>query len=674
VTVPPSASTPAAQAAAPSLDTIFRDHAIKVLNALEAGHASSAFTQLETLRKLPAAAEPLAAGLAYHLAALVSLRLEEMSKTLSAFESAHAQAPDTRQHIEALAIMNARLGRVPEAVYYAKLATGAPRRLDIPGLLPAWMGSFEAYFYRIQDEPVRKRAAMEAQECHWNEAEKFYRQATELNAEDAIAWRGLADARRHLGRPYEALDALLTLHKLDPNKPEDIADLGRTMALLGEWDQAGDCSRHVACLATGGEALAWEPVRLLFDRPDQNLHPAPETAIAAAVEHWSQAVAMPPPMGRAMPTSPGGRRLRLGVLSRRWHEHDGLETILPLLMALPRHSVELHGYADGHARTPLARRLHGAATSWLEIGELDDETLAVILKNDGLDALIDLDGPQHRQRRVVFRSRPVPLQISLGDLAASAGACGFDAVLGDRWTHPETGTDASGAVPVLRIDGIGATLPGDLVLLTPQIARSPTVEGPGRPIVYGTAAGPGRIGAATAQLWAEILRADGRASLRILNDRIGGIHGAQAILEHFKALGLGDRLSFAQEDTDWAGYLGSIDVLLDPPGNADAEAALIAAAGGVPVVSLSGSLPASRILAGWLELIGQSRLAAVDGKGYVAAALAAGSPDGMAARRLALAMDVATESREGARRRALALETALRDLIADRLAGPAEGI
>jgi predicted O-linked N-acetylglucosamine transferase (SPINDLY family) len=615
----------------------------RALDALGVADAPGAFRFINDI-----AGEPSTAGyktaLVYHLIGLVSLYLDETSRAVEAFETAHKLAPDIRDHLEALAALYARLGRVVDALFYGKMAVTAKRRVGIPGVLPVWLGSFEQHFYRIEDQPLQKRAARAALKEDWAATEKYFRQSVEVDTEDAGAWRGLALALRRLHRPHEALDALIALHRLVPDDIDDIAALGDTMALLGVWDQAAECARHAAARRPGDIDLAWLPVRTLLADPATS-----RTDAAAAIAAWSAgATAAIEALTDRPACEPlkADRRLRVGLVSSCWQDGGGLDLIVPLLNALPRHTVELHVYADGYARTPLARRLQTAALSWQEIGELDDETTAYILGNDRLDVLIDCDGPHRRRRHALFLYRPVPLMLSLGDLPETTQYAGFDAVLGDNGTYPEA-TDAD---RLIRVEGVNASLPADLALLTTPVEKRPA---PG--IAFGLVSGPGRITREAAALWTRLLGERHEARLLLSPARLGGPRGAEAVQAMFQGTGVERQVAVEQDE----GYLGIIDVLLDPPGNISGDALVIHAAAGIPVVTMPGVLPSSRVLGAWLARIGLGDWVTSDEPSYVAAARAAALPD--ARRRLGEA--VRQECAEGVRRRALALETALRSRI-----------
>jgi superkiller protein 3 len=70
------------------------------------------------------------------------------------------------------------------------------------------------------------------------DAVDYLRRATELDADDADAWRELADALISIGRPAEAGEALGRAVQLRPDDTEALVDLGHTAYAAGQTEDA----------------------------------------------------------------------------------------------------------------------------------------------------------------------------------------------------------------------------------------------------------------------------------------------------------------------------------------------------------------------------------------------------------------------------------------------------
>ena len=113
------------------------------------------------LKTNPACAE------AIYLLGLVAFDLDEPVRAIKLLEKAHELSPQVQEFAEALAAVQARLGKVGEALFYAKLATSLAPHPTIRDLLPERFGTFfknleagETHFYRSRAE--RKFEGLEA--------------------------------------------------------------------------------------------------------------------------------------------------------------------------------------------------------------------------------------------------------------------------------------------------------------------------------------------------------------------------------------------------------------------------------------------------------------------------------------------------------------------------------
>ncbi|MFX6815291.1 hypothetical protein ABTH42_19105, partial [Acinetobacter baumannii] len=88
-----------------------------------------------------------------HLLGLLALYTGEPVEALRFFTAAHQKAPSAHEHAEALAITYARLGKLHDALFFAKLSP-ALANSQVPGLLPSWLGVFADHFLNIKADPL----------------------------------------------------------------------------------------------------------------------------------------------------------------------------------------------------------------------------------------------------------------------------------------------------------------------------------------------------------------------------------------------------------------------------------------------------------------------------------------------------------------------------------------
>lgn len=622
--------------------------AARILAALNEGALESAIVDLQKLQE-----DGSAPAMTLHLVGLASLRVNEVGKAVAAFEEAHRLEPRFNEPVEVLAILYAKLGRLTDGLYYGKLSIAAQDRFPVIGMIPEWLGSFEESFFNMQDRPLLSQAERAMATGHYPEAIRCFRQAAEIDPNAGETWRGLAAAHRLAGQPFESVVALRKIETISAPEARDYAALGETLEMLGRWDEAIRCHDHAVTLAPSDEQFGWAALRCRLRQP------AAEDVIATATRVWAEANRRQPifdhppwPDVAALEQRP----VRLGVYTASWLDPVALALIVPLLLALPPSRIELCVYSDGPADTELARRLRGHAKRWESLTDLDDETAAFTLGNEELDVVIDLDGPLRRNRRpLLFQYGAHPIALSLLDLPVTAMAAGYSHALSDAPT-------GLAEQHQLGIPGIATTLPADLSLLIQPLPDRALTEGG---VVFGTLVPYGRISMTETALWADLLTQVPGSVLALEPDRLGGEPGIAEIRDRFNRIGLVDRIRIEPRDQLATTYLERVDLLLDAPGSPHFEEAVMATAAGVPVVTIAGTTPATRVLGNWIgATLGLTELIAHDGESYVALARNAVTTSAGSSLRQRLRDAVDRERKTGAATRARLFDAALRELLA----------
>lgn len=543
-----------------------------------------------------------------HLVGLISLRLNEPGKAVEAFEAASRIAPDVREHIDALAIVFSKTGRLVDGLFYGKLATAATRDTGIPGMLPDWLGTFDQAFYKIADRPLIKQGQRLLAAGDYPGAGEVFRREIELDSRSVEGWRGFARALYRARKYDDALVASNALVSVTDMRAADLSLHGLVLAGTGRFDEALVAGREAESLEPEDAALAWRTVQAQGRRPDGDA-----ASLSALVESWGRRfVAGEMRPARADPAAFTNRRVRLGVMSGRWAHGDGLDLIIPIIEQLDRRYVELFVYADGLVGASLARRLRARADVWQDLSDLDGETAGFVVRNDVLDVLIDLDDPLITDHAAIIAQAPAATVLALhGDLAPAL-AMGFTGVLGDGTAY------ATDDPRIVRIDGGLVGQPVDLPPLDPASVRTP-----GAMAALGTLAEGWQVGETTLAAWSAILSALPGAVLVLDDSRLGGIDTAKRIAGRLPQ----DRVRLREPGSD-QDYLASVDLLLDPIGNPFPDGLIAAAAQGTPGLTCRSKAVRANLAAGWLDRVGLPALVADTAEDYVrkaAEAVTAGS-------------------------------------------------
>lgn len=570
-----------------------RDEAIR--GALDAIAANDVERGIELAQRVNALEPNSNIGL--HLVGLLSLRLNEPGKAVEAFEAASRIAPDVREHIDALAIVFSRTGRLVDGLFYGKLATAATRDTGIPGMLPDWLGTFDQAFYKIADRPLIKQGQRLFAAGDYPGAAEVFRREIELDSKSIEGWRGFARALHHARRYDDALVASRALVSVTDTRAVDLSVHGLVLAATGRFDEALVAGREAESLEPENAAVAWRTLQSQGRRPDGDA-----AGFAALAESWGGRFVTEEM--RPAPAAPAeflDRRVRVGVMSGHWAHGDGLDLIVPVIELLDRRGVELFVYADGLVDAPLARRLRTRANVWQDLSDLDTETAGFVVRNDALDVLIDLDDPLVTNHAPVIAQAPAPFVLGLNTDLSTALAMGFTGVVGDR---------AAYAIADARIIGIEGGMVGQPVDLPPLDPA--TLSAPHVPAAFGTLAEGWQIGEATLAAWRDILTALPEAVLILDDARLGGAEATQRLVGQLPREQL--RLRELGSDQD---YLSTVDLLLDPIGNPFADGLVAAAAQGTPGVTCRAKRVRANLAAGWLDRVGVPGLVADTAGDYV---------------------------------------------------------
>ena len=110
--------------------------------------------------------------------------------------------------------------------------------------------------------------------------------------------------------------------------------------------------------------------------------------------------------------SPASRRLRIGYVSPDLVHHAVSYFFEPVLAHHDRSRFEIVCYSDAPVPDAVTLRLRSQAELWRDTARLSDAQLAALVREDGIDVLVDLAGHTARHRLLVFALRPAAVQVS----------------------------------------------------------------------------------------------------------------------------------------------------------------------------------------------------------------------------------------------------------------------
>ncbi len=447
------------------------------------------------------------------------------------------------------------------------------------------------------------------------EAIAAYRRAIDLDSDYVDAYLNLGNALQKAGQLAHAIAAYRRALVLEPNNPELYNNLGLTLKDQGKLSEA---------MAAYRQALALEPEyarahsNLLFSSHYQSqIDPA---ELFAEHQRWAQVHAMPladdiQPHGNG--NDPGRRRLRIGYVSPDFRAHSVAYFFEPLLNAHDRTAYEIICYANVRQPDTATERLQGLGDKWQNIVHMADDRVADLVREDGVDILVDLAGHTAHNRMLVFARKPAPVQVTYLGYPNTTGLATIDYRLTDAWADPPGKTKKFHVEELVR-------LPGGFLCYQPPWDSPEVAELPARTtghITFGCFNNSTKVNAEVVAVWSRILRALPDARLIMKAYQLGDAWTRQYFVELFEQGGVSPaRLELLEPMESIADHLrtyNQIDIGLDPFPYNGTTTTCDALWMGVPVIVLAGNTHASRVGTSLLSNAGLPQLIAQTTESYL---------------------------------------------------------
>jgi len=291
-----------------------------------------------------------------------------------------------------------------------------------------------------------------------------YRQAINLKPNYPNAHSNLGNALKDKGQLNEAIAACRQAITLDPNLPKAHSNLGNALRDQGQLDEAVAACRQAITLdsklpearnnlgialkdqgqldeaiAAYRQAIALQPD---FSKAHSNLvftlqyHPGYEAETLGEEERvWSQQHAatlkqfIKPHSNDPNPN----RRLRIGYVSPDLRDHVVGRYVMPLFEHHDRAQFEVYCYSGVRCPDEVTGRFRSLAGQWRSTLGLGDEQVAELIREDGVDILVDLSLHSAENRLLVFARRPAPVQASYAGYPGSTGLEAIEYRISDKF-------------------------------------------------------------------------------------------------------------------------------------------------------------------------------------------------------------------------------------------------
>ena len=421
-----------------------------------------------------------------------------------------------------------------------------------------------------------------------DEAIAAYRHAISLMPEYASAWNNLGSALNQQRKLDEAVSAFSRAIEIQPELVEAHANLGNAFKDRGQLNEAMASYRQAVTLSPADTVLHSNLVYSALSCPGYDA-----AALRAENAHWQKQHADPlqrfikPHRNVPDPV----KRLKVGYVSPDFWHHVACHFLTPLLERHDHAAFEIICYASVKRPDAVTTRMKRSSDTWRDVFGLRDEALADLIREDGIDILVDLSQHTAGNRLPVFARKPAPVQVAWLGYPGTNGLHAMDWRMTDACLEPEGSPWSESVEEAVRLPDSWFCF--DPIDEYPEPGELPALRA--GHVTFGSLNNFSKVSEAVLLRWAGVLRTV-EGSRLLLQCPAGE---TQARVRRFlEGQGIGaERLEMVTNlpaRSDFLKLFERIDIALDPFPYNGATTTCEALWMGIPVLTLPGSVIVSR--------------------------------------------------------------------------------
>ncbi len=463
--------------------------------------------------------------------------------------------------------------------------------------------------WNILGEIERDRGEVEA-------ALSSLRRALELKSDLSVAHMNFATLLKDMGRLMDAEAAFSQALEANPDDASLYNGLGLVLMLQGRISESSAaCGR--ALEIDPGYAVAHSNLLLSMNYGTQ------DTAVVLAAHRKFDTVHGVPASAIASHDNDRDpdRKLKIGYVSSDLRRHSVSCFLEPLLAAHDPAYVEVTCYAEVARSDEVTQRLQSLVPHWRSIVGMGDDAVAALIREDGIDIFVDLNGHTAANRLLVFARKPAPIQITWLGYPNTTGLKAMEYRMVDGVTDPQE-TQAFMSETALRLSGCFLCYGSPHTDV--EVAAPPFVEN--GYVTFGSFNNLSKVGEDVVAAWARVLDGVPDSRLYLKCAQLSDAALCRQVEERFSGHGIArerlELVGYAVSLEDHLGAYGKMDIALDPFPYNGTTTTCEALWMGVPVVTLKGENHGGRVGASLLNAAELQELVAQDEGCYVALAAA----------------------------------------------------
>lgn len=451
----------------------------------------------------------------------------------------------------------------------------------------------------------------------FDEAIAVFRANAEQASASAEAYLRLGGVLQAAERHDDAIAAYTHAVELNPRFVEAYRKLGGCFTRLGRLDEAVAVYRKGLQLGGEDPGLHSDLLFVLNYSGASSLE-----AMLTEARTYGERVAIKAAPAPAHGNTPEpSRRLRIGFVSGDFGDHPVGYFIEHVVANIDSKDLELFAYETYKRKGALNERLHRFIPRWRDAapGRLPDAALVQLIREDGIDILIDLAGHTAHNRLPVFAWKPAPVQVTWLGYFATTGLVAMDYILADRWVLPSKEEKRFIERPWHLPDSYYCFTPPNVWV---DVGTLPTLKN--GHITFGCFNNLAKVNDRVIACWARVLESTPGSRLFLKTKALGDVSVAAGYRERFARHGIDTErlhLEGASPRDEYLAAYNAVDIALDPfpfPGGTTSVEGLWM---GVPVLTLEGDCFIGHQGETILHSVGLQHWIAADEDEYVAKAM-----------------------------------------------------
>lgn len=429
----------------------------------------------------------------------------------------------------------------------------------------------------------------------------------DLHVNQAFALMGLS-------RLGEALAVLEKIGAKYPPSSKIMAMLGNCHGAMGNVDQAELFLRKSLELdASNADAHS----NLLFTMNNSDRRTQAEMYEEAL--RWDSLHSQQPLDLRQSSSSIKNKKMRVGLVSGDLRLHPGGMLLRPFMEHYNRDELEVYCYYNDKKYDQLTNVLQSCADEWCEVAAMTDLELYRLIREQSIDILIDMNGHTEKHRLGLFTMKPCAIQATWIGYFNTTGIKAIDYFISDEFTTPDW-MQKSFSEKIVRLPDSRFCYSSPEY--SPLVSLAPS-EYKGY-ITFGAFNNVSKLSETTLKIWSDVLKQVPKSRLLLKWKSYRDLEVKNTLIERFGHYGISASRLMIRKDIHHAQMLADysdVDIVLDTFPFNGGMTSIEALWMGVPIVTLSGTTPASRQTGSFLRLLGLDGLIACNQDQYVAVAV-----------------------------------------------------